>query len=128
MGNTLLFLSVASLLVLSTGTALIPNNSAFWLSSGSLSYQIIRGGLSCILLNQLFTKPPRKIWFRVFVGFVSTAVLTWTIQTSYNYQMFALDSLALIAACLAISITALERKERTDDFSGSSYKMNPKLH
>lgn len=119
MGKVLLFLSLACLLILSFGTALVPNNAAFWLASGSSLYQHVREGLAIILLLQLGTRPPRHVWFRMLSGVVAVAAGVWAVKATYDYQMLYLDTMAFLGAAAAIGVTALERKPRAAGITAS---------
>ena len=68
---------VASLVFLIAGTTKYPNQAMFWLASGSSTYQYIREILAGILITQIITRPPRKIWFRLLAGSLAVSIAAW---------------------------------------------------
>lgn len=110
MGKVLIFLSIVILLVMSAGESIAPQNSVFWLGSVPATYQHIRVVLAVILVTQFITRPPRHVWFRLLSGGVAAIAMGWAIQQTYLYLMQPLDTLAFLAASIAIIVTALERK------------------
>ncbi len=110
MSKTLLLLSLTALTILGIGTSIFPHNPVFWLASSATDFQIVRIILSVILVSQLTTSPPRNFFFRIIAGLLSVLIGTWSIQQSYAYHMNLLDTLAFMAASLAVLITALERR------------------
>jgi hypothetical protein len=123
MGKLLQFLSIAILGLLAVGTATVPDNSAFWLASAYPSYNVMRLVLGIILCLQLFTIPPRHLWFRMFAGFVSVSTMVWAVYETYQYQMLAQDTLAFFAASIAVGVTALEYKLTFEEVSS---KLTPR--
>ncbi len=114
MGKLLLFLSIVFLTLLSVGTTTAPDNSAFWLASGSMFYQAIRDVLGLVLIIQLLTTPPRQVWFRLLTGAASISTFVWVVYETYMFRMFALDGLAFMTAAIAIAIAALEQPMRIE--------------
>lgn len=110
MGKLLLLLASACLVTLLIGTAAAPNNAAFWLASSLPLYEHIREVLLVVLLVQLVTNPPRHSAFRLVCGIVALGTSYWALQTTYVGQMGLLDSFSLLAAAVAIGVTALEVK------------------
>ena len=110
MGKVLQLLSFLSLGILCIGTAVAPDSSAFWLASNGTSFEVMRIVLMVVMLAQLVTKPPRHLIFRLLAGGLAGGVLVWVWNATYNYQMPFLDTLAFVAAALAVGITALERR------------------
>jgi len=108
MRKTLLILSFASLIILAVGTSLAPNNSMFWLANGDVAYQIVRMILSAMLLLQIFTEPPRQLYFRIMSGVAALAITVWALQLTYINHMLLLDSFSILAASIATGLTALE--------------------
>ena len=113
MGRTLLLLSLVILTTLFLGTAVTPQNPAFWLASGAPMYQHIREILALVLMLQLTTRPPRHLSLRMFSGAIAVAIGIWSIEATYSYHMLFLDTLCFISASVAIGVTALERKANT---------------
>lgn len=109
MSRLLLVLSLIALVFLGIGTAREPNNAMFWLASGSVAYQWVRGILSFLLFVQFVTDPPRKLWFRVLAGTVASVVGVWAMVATYSFRMQGLDTLAFLSTSLAVLVTALER-------------------
>jgi hypothetical protein len=110
MGKLLLVLSFVSLVFLAIGTAQEPNNAIFWLASPAHDLQQLRVILAAILGLEIVTRPPRKLWFRTLAGLVGLSVGIWTIQQTFSYHLELLDSLAFLAASVAVFVTAVERK------------------
>jgi hypothetical protein len=110
MGKLLLVLSLICLIILSLGTVMAPQSSAFWLASGTTMYQHIREVLMLVLILQLVTQPPRHVWLRLLSGAIAGAVGVWSVEAIFAGNMLFLDSLCFMAASLAIMVTALERK------------------
>jgi hypothetical protein len=123
MGKLLLLLSFMCLVFVGFGVVLFPQNSVFWLASGSSMYQHIRELLALVLVVQLVTRPPRHVWVRILAGAVAIGVGIWSIQATYSNQMLLLDSLSFLASSIAIGVTALERKPKMLEQLASDYKM-----
>jgi len=119
MGKLLLFLAMSSLMALFIVSLIAPDSSIMWIASASLTYQIMRLGLSVILFVQLLTQPPREVWFRAITGLLAVSVAVWAIYSTYIYQMPAADTLAFIGASLAVGVTALEYPYYKTAYSGS---------
>lgn len=81
----------------------------FWLASPANYIQYIRIILAGILILQLVTNPPRRIWLRLVTGTVAGLVGMWTIQQTFNGSLQFLDILAFLSTSLAVLTTALER-------------------
>lgn len=109
MNKALLLSAVIALAVLGIGTAMRPNNAAFWLASSIHSFQYVRTILGMVLLIQLSTHPPRHLLFRLIAGTLAAAVGIWAVQQTYAYHMEILDTLAFMSASLAVFVAALER-------------------
>ena len=122
MGKLILILSLICITILCLGTALAPQNSAFWLASGTSMYQHVREVLAVVLILQLTTRPPRHLWFRIITATIATAVGIWTIEATYSYHMLYLDTLCFLGTSIAIGVTALERKANTLDVILSNKK------
>ena len=105
----MLLLSLYALALLGIGTATMPNDPVFWLASPANYIQYIRIILAGILMLQLITKPPRRMWLRLVTGTIASLVGMWTIQQTYNGSLQFLDILAFLSTSLAVLITALER-------------------
>lgn len=63
-----------------------------------------------VLFAQLATRPPRHLMFRVLAGAIAGITALWVVIETQLYHMMFLDSTAFMAACIAIGVTALERK------------------
>jgi hypothetical protein len=113
MGKLLLLLSFMCLVFLGFGVVLYPQNSVFWLASGSSMYQHVRELLALVLVVQLVTRPPRHVWVRLLSGAIAVTTGIWAIEATYASQMPLLDSLSFLGASIAIGVTALERKPKT---------------
>jgi hypothetical protein len=122
MGKILHILTCACLVLLLFGTAWFPDSSAFWLASSTNFFEYMRGVLLCVLVVQLVTKPPRNIYFRLAYGMLATAVGAWALKATYDAQMEALDSLSLLAAAIAIGVTALELRPASKNLEALSSK------
>jgi hypothetical protein len=109
MRKTLLLLSFLGLAFLAVYAHFNPSDSIFWLASSSAAYQYARVALGFILLIQLFTDPPRRIWFRFITGVIAATALGWAIVETYSYHMLILDTLSIISATIAIGATSMER-------------------
>lgn len=120
MGKFLLTMALMILLFLLAGTIGTPDNALFWFASSSLAFQLVRGVLSVVLIVQIFTQPPRHIWFRLSAGLLAVGVTVWAIQSSYSFTMPILDTFAFLAASVAIGVTALERKYDFSDTTSST--------
>jgi multidrug transporter EmrE-like cation transporter len=105
----LLLLSLYALVLLGIGTATMSNDPMFWLASPANYIQYIRIILAGILVLQLITNPPRRMWLRLVTGTVAGLVGMWTIQQTFNGSLQYLDILAFSSTSLAVLITALER-------------------
>ncbi len=110
MGKLLLLLSFVATAMLGIGTAVAPDNLVFWLASGANTYQYLRVILVVLLVVQLMTNPPRRLWFRVLAGTVAAGIGAWAIPQTYVNHMQLLDSLVFISSSLAVFVTALESK------------------
>ena len=108
MGRFMTLFTAVSLFVLSLGAHYAPDYPAFWLVSGSSIYIAARVALGLVIMGQLVTRPPRKIWFRVLAGVLAVVVGAWTVRESYNYHMMATDTLLFMLASISIALTALE--------------------
>jgi hypothetical protein len=108
MSKLILFLSLLSLGILFVGTLLIPNSPGMWLASDAVGYTIVRLILMASLFGLLITNPPRNPAFRALVGVVAVCLGAWALIATYQNSMEILDSASILAASLAIGITALE--------------------
>lgn len=108
MGKLLLFLSLASIILLAAGTAFMPGNELFLMASGSHSIEYLREILASILFMQLITHPPRHMIFRILAGGTALFVASWAVFATLNGNMLILDTLSMLAASVAIAVTALE--------------------
>ena len=97
------------MVLLGIGTATMSNDPMFWLASPANYIQYIRIILAGILVLQLITNPPRRMWLRLVTGTVAGLVGMWTIQQTFNGSLQYLDILAFSSTSLAVLITALER-------------------
>ena len=108
MGRILLVLSFLSLVVISIGTTIAAQSPLFWLASTGVTYEDVRLVLCLFLVLQIASQPPRYIWFRLVSGSVASIAGLWVIAQTLGGQMFTLDSLSLMSACIAILVTSLE--------------------
>ena len=108
MSKLLLLLSFISIVILAIGTAFMPGNELFLLAGRSSGLEYVREILATILFSQLITHPPRHIFFRLLAGGSAIVVAGWTILSSLNGNMLFLDTLSMLAAAIAIGVTALE--------------------
>lgn len=120
MGRVLLILSFMSLIILSLGTLIMPNAPAFWLATHTATYLGIRLALAVILLSLILTDPPRNLLLRTVALMLGTAIGGWALMTTYDNHMMFLDSLSLLSAAIAITITALEVTETSTSLSENS--------
>jgi hypothetical protein len=79
-----------------------------WLASDAVGYTIVRLILMASLFGLLITNPPRNPAFRALVGVVALCLGAWALIATYQNNMEILDSASILAASLAIGITALE--------------------
>jgi CDP-diglyceride synthetase len=108
MRKALLLMSSLSLIIVTIGTAILPNYPLFQLASNSNFYQYVRATLTLVLLLQLVTRPPRHLFFRILAGLTSILIVSWVVINTYNGIMPFLDTLSLLSAAVAIGITTLE--------------------
>ena len=121
MRRLLLLLSIFSLCLLAYGTAFHPDFAAFWLASNDPFTQTIRILLSTALFIQLVTQPPRNIYFRILCGLIAGCSASWVFQQSASYHMMYLDSLSILSASIATSITALEISYEKEEHTTSKH-------
>lgn len=110
MGKLLLILSMIGILYLGIGTATRPDDFMFWLASGELLNQQVRGVIFFTLLLQVFTNVPRHLVFRLTAGTVAIITIGWTILATNSFTMPMLDTLAFLMSSIAILVTVLERR------------------
>lgn len=110
MGKLLLILSMVGLLFLGIGTATRPDDFMFWLASGELLHQQVRGIIFFILLLQVFTNAPRHLAFRLIAGTVAIVTVGWSVLATNNFTMPLLDTMVFLMGSIAILVTALERR------------------
>lgn len=110
MGKFIALITTVCLFGLSLGAHYAPNDPTFWLVSGSPLYMALRLVLALVIIAQLVTKPPRKLWFRLLAGSLALTVAVWTVMETYNYQMMATDTLLFMMASISVGLTALEGK------------------
>lgn len=111
MGRIIIFMSMASLLLLLVGSHLMPNNPAMWLAGTTPVYLLLRGLLIVPLGILLITKPPRHISLRVLLSLVAAGVLLAVLWFTYTNKLSALDTLSFAAAGISMAIAALEFDE-----------------
>jgi MFS-type transporter involved in bile tolerance (Atg22 family) len=109
-----LSLTLICLGILFIGGLALPASPAFWWASNSGNFAVLRLLLAVIVGVLLVTEPPRNLYFRLFVGVMSTGLITWSIIGTYENHMLFLDTLSLLATGIACYITALERHYSLD--------------
>ncbi len=120
MRKPLLMVWLLSLILLSIGTAVMPNNPIFWLASSSSEIVYLRVFLSILLFIQLVTEPPRNIWFRLFAGSTAASVGLWSLTGLFGFNIQLLDALAFLGSSFAIAITAMEYDTALDGATSTS--------
>jgi hypothetical protein len=108
MSKLILWLSFIAVALLFACSLISPASPALWLASTATNYMIIRGVLMVMLLALIMSDPPRYVWFRVFVGFVSIGLAAWSLSSTYQNIMPILDGAAFLVASIAMGIAALE--------------------
>lgn len=114
MGRLLQFLSLICLIVLLFGFVIMPGHQALWLASGGIEHQIVRAGLIMVIVVQMLTRPPRRMWFRLVAGSAASVALVWALQQTYSYNMMPLDILSILGASSAIVLAVIERRTISD--------------
>ena len=109
MTKLVLVLSFVGLAITLAFGLLDPTNPIMWLSSTTGSFAILRASLMAIILALLVTEPPRNMYLRLFVGFVSVGIVGWSITATYQNTMQIGDGILLLSTGFAMAITVLER-------------------
>lgn len=108
MRRTLLVTWIIVLLTLVVGSVQFPDLPLFWLTSGDIAMQWVRGGLVFMLLSQVLSEPPRNAWFRAGAGVASLGIFGWSVNALLGFDIQLLDAISFIGASFAVGITALE--------------------
>lgn len=109
MSKLILFLSMIGLCTLFTLGLLAPDNSVMWLASTSLNFAILRAVLIITLLTLLVTNPPRNVYMRIFIGIISTFLVVWVLNATFNNQMKLVDTLSLLPVSIVAGLDILEQ-------------------
>jgi hypothetical protein len=126
MRKSLMLMYLIILVAMYFGSLKIPQSSFFWFASTDALHQYVRVLLASVLVIQLVTRPPRRIWIRSLTGFIGFVVMVWALRQSYNNNMLLLDSLSVIGASIVIIVTSLEHKAikiRSDIYSLSDLRV-----
>ncbi len=111
MTKFLLILSFLALTLVSLGTRFFAHSPVFWLADPNSFYEKVRLVLSFILILQIASRPPRWGWFRCATGAIAGVVGIWVLSKTFTNAMMTLDSLSILAACIAIIVTSIEGRE-----------------
>lgn len=85
-----------------------PIYPASWLASTSTEFAILRTILAAILLGLLFTKPPRKMYFRLILGVAAAATFLIAVAFMFQFKLALLDFLMLGLASTNFALAAIE--------------------
>jgi hypothetical protein len=108
MSKIILIMSIGCLSFLLFMGIFSPENPTVWMASTSSEFAALRFGLILVLLGLLVTKPPRNIYFRYFVAFISIGLMSWAMGATYTNNMKFLDTLILLEVAIASGIISLE--------------------
>ena len=108
MSTSIKLLTIAILSYFTVGTLNHDANILLWLASDSLGFQILRIGLTTILVVLLLTKPPRNTIFRIATGFIAGITACYSLYGFYNYAIEFGDCVSLLLASIVIGVAALE--------------------
>lgn len=103
-----LWFSLICLLILGIGVYFMPDNPMFWLVSGEVSSQIMRGVLVAAVVIQLVTEPPRHIALRAVTGAVAALSAGYAFYTISLLGNPIFDTIIFLQTAIALTITALE--------------------
>lgn len=108
MGKGIMFFIFVGLSILLAGGLAFPDSPAMWLASSDNLFTYLRIALLVLLGSLLVTRPPRNVYFRMFVGMVSTGLGLWALHGTYANEIQLLDGLSIVGACISMGIVALE--------------------
>lgn len=109
MSKVVLMMSFLALNILLVFGLFSPNSTIMWLASTSINFAILRMTLMIVLVALLVTKPPRNVLLRVFIGFLSVGLASWSLASTYNNQMKFMDTLVILQTCISAGLIILER-------------------
>ncbi len=111
-----LCISLIALLGTMIGSIALSQNIFFALVDQSLQAQLLRGFLSCLMLAQLLTSPPRHALLRLFTGMTALVVSVGAMTSLLTVASTSVvDTVILWHAAIALGITALEFESSTSD-------------
>lgn len=97
-------------------TAMLGANSSFSLFiNTSIEHIIARAVLIVTLLGIAVTVRPRAHILRATIGFVSLAIIIFTVSQTITYSLGLFDSLVYFLSGLILSIEALEAEDTAND-------------
>jgi hypothetical protein len=94
--------------ILLVGGLYFPNEFIMWMASTSLTFAVTRGVIILALLGLLFTHPPRKAWFRMFLAILAVGQISWALAEINSASIHILDAMLLLNTGIIFAIAALE--------------------